>query len=459
MRLESEYIKTGYFWLPNQYENKIPGILTVKNGGKIELEVVGHLEGGNSSFGKLEEFDRIIGHVENDGLVTLDNCFYTERNLPTAGIAKSKIYVARVLSGAAYDENEVATFNSLSFSIDCLDEWLNVSGIITDSDSENKTATIKYTLPDNISYKLDNGMGLEICFHCSLPGFSASYEAKVSQRAYLKLTSEKLRPLCDYTEIAFILTTFLCFATDTTVSLKNLVALSSEIQIEPDRKRLAQIKIYYSSIPFTENKPDIKWHRMIFTYPTIRHNAQNFINNWIQAYEVMEPAINLYFSTRNGEHKYLESKFLALSQGLETYHRRTSDELLMDPELYEQLVQTIIGKCPEPNIEWLKGRLNYGNEITLRTRLKRIIEPFKSKLGNNRERQKLLRKIVDTRNYLTHYNESLKSQSAEGTDLWQICEKMEIIFQLHFLKVIGFNDKEINDVVNNCYALRRKIAK
>lgn len=41
MRIEEEYIKTGYFWLPERNEHKIPGILTIKDGGDIELEVVG----------------------------------------------------------------------------------------------------------------------------------------------------------------------------------------------------------------------------------------------------------------------------------------------------------------------------------------------------------------------------------------------------------------------------------
>ena len=39
MRIEKEYIKSGYFWLPEQPDNKIPGILTILDGGDIELDV------------------------------------------------------------------------------------------------------------------------------------------------------------------------------------------------------------------------------------------------------------------------------------------------------------------------------------------------------------------------------------------------------------------------------------
>ena len=79
MRIEEEYVKTGYFWLPEQQENKIPGILTIKDGGNIELEVVGLFDESIEALNGKDELTRIIGHVEKDGLVTLDNCFYTKK--------------------------------------------------------------------------------------------------------------------------------------------------------------------------------------------------------------------------------------------------------------------------------------------------------------------------------------------------------------------------------------------
>ncbi|WP_289846767.1 HEPN domain-containing protein [Colwellia sp. E2M01] len=148
-----------------------------------------------------------------------------------------------------------------------------------------------------------------------------------------------------------------------------------------------------------------------------------------------------------------------MAQGLETYHRRTSDEKLMDSSEFDSLVSTISESCPEEHAKWLSGRLMHGNEINLGKRLKRIIDPFKDKLGSSKDRGKLLRKIVDTRNYLTHYSENLKDNAAGGEELWNLYQKMEVIFQLHFLKVLGFNDEEIESVVENSYPLKQKIDK
>lgn len=463
MRIEEEYIKTGYFWLPENDEHKIPGILTIKDGGDIELEVVGHFDENiiNIFNGEDDNLSRIIGHVENDGLITLDNCFYTKKNISFGGISKSKIYVNKVLSGFAYGKHEELTFNSLSFSVDSMDEWIRISGINVENDWINKTATIRYEPPENITYSLDNDMQLEICFDYTFPGTPYIIEAKITQRTYFKLKSETLRPLSDFIEIAHKLTNLMCFAIDATVTLKNVSATSVEIQKEISEGKFypVPVYIYYRSITYSENIPNKSWHQMLFSYDVIKANAEDVFNKWINAYEILSPALNLYFSTKTGAQKYLEGEFLALAQGLETYHRRTSDKKLMDPDEFDSLVFKIIEKCPKEHVPWLEGRLKHGNEINLGNRIKLIIEPFKSLLGNSNKRTKLLRKIVDTRNYFTHYSEDLKDKAANGKELWELCQKMEVIFQLHFLKVIGFNEEEINNVIENCYPLKQKLGK
>lgn len=459
MRIEEEYKKTGYFWLPEKEDNKIPGILSIDDGGRIELEIVGHFDEGLKPLSGDENLNRIIGHVEKDGLVTLDDCFYSKKNFSFGGISKSRVVVNKVLSGAAWDKDEEVVFNTFSFSVDCLDEWVGISGIDVDNDWGRRTATIRYNPPEKIRMELKNGMALEICFAYTFPGFPNLTEAKITQRAYFRLESDNPRDLNDFTYTAFKIKNLMCFALDEVVSLKNVSATSSEILRDggDDKKYPVPISIYYQSIPFSEKIPKKNWHEMLFKFSSIKTNAQQVFNNWLNAYEYLSPALGLYFSTKAGAQKYLDGKFLALAQGLETYHRRTSSETLMDKKSYEALVSEVLEGCPEEHLDWLKGRLMNGNEINLGKRIKKIIDPFKNHLGNSGERSKLLRKIVDTRNYLTHYNESLRDKAAKGRDLWVLCMKMEVIFNLHFLKVIGFTDDEINEVVENCYPLKQKL--
>jgi len=196
---------------------------------------------------------------------------------------------------------------------------------------------------------------------------------------------------------------------------------------------------------------------MLFWYGQIRDDAERIVNNWFDAYDEIDTALNLYFSTRTGAHKYLDSKFLALAQGLETYHRRTSIEKLMDEDVFKEVTENLIKQCPEENREWLSGRLKYGNEVNLGRRIKSIIEPFKALFGTSRERNKLIRSIVDTRNYPTHYDKSLELVAIGGKDLWLLCLRMEAIFQLHLLQVLGFTKEDVMSVFDNSNELQQKL--
>ena len=99
----------------------------------------------------------------------------------------------------------------------------------------------------------------------------------------------------------------------------------------------------------------------------------------------------------------------------------------------------------------------HGNEINLGKRIKKIIEPFKAQIGNGKVRSKLIRNIVNTRNYLTHYSENLELEAVKGVNLWELCQKMEAIFQLHLLSQLGFSSTEISNILSSNYKLEQKI--
>ena len=195
---------------------------------------------------------------------------------------------------------------------------------------------------------------------------------------------------------------------------------------------------------------------MLFQFHHILENAESIFNNWLNAYTQIRPAIGLYFSAVTGTYKYLDGRFLALAQALETYHRRTSTETLMDVDKFRNLLAQLLWLCPKKHRLWLKGRLYHGNEINLGLRIKRIIEPYRTYLGNSKQRNKLIRDIVNTRNYLTHYNESLELSSAKGIDLWLLCQKIEAIFQLHLLQQLGFTNEEIEMLLKDNYKIKQK---
>lgn len=458
MRIKEEYKRVGYFWLPEKEENKIPGTLTIFDGGKIELEVVGLFDDSIEALNGNDDLSRIIGHVEKDGLVTLEDSFYRKKNISFGSITKSLLHVSTVLSGVAYEKDEVVTFNTVSFSVEGLNEWVGISGIEVVYGNDYRTATINYNPQDEIVYNLNNGFKLHIFFGYTLPGHPNTSEAKITHKTYLKLSSEKARELPEFINVIHQITYLLCFSVDATVSISNVSATSNELMVEAAEGKSWPLKIelYYPSLPFSDDVPKIDPYRMLFKLSDIRENAEEIFNNWLNAYSIIRPALGLYFSAATGTHKYLDGRFLALTQGLETYHRRTSSETLMERGKFRALFATLLCLCPKEHRKWLRGRLYHANEISLGQRIKRIIAPYKSYLGNSDQRSKIIRGVVNTRNYLTHYSEELEKDAVHGANLWVLCQKLEVIFQLHLLQQLGFSEPEIEQTLHKNHKLKRK---
>ena len=366
MRIKEEFKRLGYFWLPSTPDRKVPGILSISDGGNIELEILEIIEPWSDTEAPFkDEVKRIVGRIEEENFVTLDDC-YCESWTDRYDIKKSLIRVNRAFTGVNYDEDEIPRFNFLTFSVEGIDEWVGITGINVG------TSTISYQLPADVPFNLDNGMRLSITFGGTFPGFPIIKEARVSQKAYFQLVSQEALELDDFISIADKITHFLCFAIDQTVSLDSMSAPSDNFRrnIGEGRTTTIPINIYYPSPPYSKDEPKIRQHDMLFGFGRIQSDVQKKIKNWIEAYEETYPAFDLYFSARTGEQSYLDDKFLTLARGLEAYHKRKFDE----------------------------------GSVPLDQRIKCIIEPFKTVIGDEAKQNDLINKIAQKRNDLTHSN-------------------------------------------------------
>lgn len=459
MRLSEPFEKSGYFWLPARPDNRLPGTLRVTETGKTNLDVIGIFGDALAALNdSTPDLGRIVGVTEDGGIVTLDRCFYRNRNIRLGGISKSTIHSDFLLCGVHYDESAPVTFSRFRFSVEGLDEWLSVSGLRVEHNWSEKSASIHFDPPKQIAVQLSDGIGLAFTFGWTLPGAPPVTEAKITQKAYITLTSDSPRPIADFLALVFRLNNFFCFATDQTVSLDSATGYSHEItrELVNGEKREVPISVYYESMPAAEGRQKRRWQESLFRYSDIANQIEPILNSWLSNYEDSAPAFNLYFASKSGAHRYLDGRFLSLAQGIETLHRRNSKETFLTEGEFDQLVETIVRGCPAERREWLLKKLEYANELPLRQRIRQMIEPFEILYGGPIERKHLIRKVIDTRNYLTHYDPKLAQRTASGDALWKLCRKLEALFQLHFLRLIGLDAEFIMKLANENLALRAK---
>ena len=66
--------------------------------------------------------------------------------------------------------------------------------------------------------------------------------------------------------------------------------------------------------------------------------------------------------------------------------------------------------------------------------------------------------VCDTRNYLTHYDETTTGNRAKTPDeMFELSNKLEALFQLHLLRLIGIDESTIDSIVLGNQSLSRAL--
>ena len=491
MRIEKEMKGQGYFWRPCTPDQKAPGTLAISDGGIIKLEIQEPLNGKfddrfedtiywrkqinepQSIIFQPKDFEpenkentqrviqqieqrrkigQIIGRISGffEHTVILNDCHY-ERITGAIGRAESLIHAEIAFTSrhfnkanfdkANYSESKINDIKSVNFSIEGISEWVGISGIKTHHKSQEERY-ISYQRPPSIPIKLNNDMQLSIKFREieNRAGTPVIKEAGIRQETFFNLTSQKPRKLEEFTGIIDKITIFLCIFTCQIVPL-------NEVSIAPKRR---PIYVYYQSRIYSKDRPRVHWSSTLFNFRTMGDDTEILINNWIEAYEEYGRAFDLYFSTKIRSQMPLEDKFLALARSLEIYYRSTSDDKQIEQDRLNELIKFCKDQCTnEDEKNFVDRNLRNHNTLSLKQKIEKMIEPFEEIIGGKDAQEELAKQITQTRNKLTHAGTSPEK------DLEKLYLKTESIFQFLLLQSIGFNQGQINHIVERCPRLKR----
>lgn len=472
VRLSAPIEKPGIFWLPSNPTDHVQGTLRISETGQVRLEVFRYCDPGMhlrknrplgyppAHQGDNLEIGRILGLIGAES-ITLDGCHYMHYNaILTGGISTSTIHIEYAFFGVNYDPEEQVRFSRLVFSVEGLDEWLGISGFRKRHNFEESSVSVDFKRPEEAVFRLPGGIKLKLAFEWRILGATSSSEVGIVQRASFSLIAEQPRPVQCLLGLASKLSDFLRLAMDKHVLINSITGFSC------DKTRVHRhlganeipIKMYYQSTPFAQPKPEIQVLEMLFRYKSIDHQFEEILSRWLENYKISEPAFNLYFATKSNLKTYLESRFLSLTQALEVFHRSRSGEKQFPEKQFRKLVNALLNAVEDTGErEFLKVRLKYANELSNRKRIKRLIKPMGCLLGDRKEQNCFVSKVVDTRNYLTHFDKQLAARAARGEELWKLYRKLEALIQLHFMLIIGLELQFIKAIVNENHSLREKL--
>lgn len=466
MKLSKSIKKTGFFWLPESPETRLPGILSISETGEIVLEInylsdnSKHRITGSDGI-DWNELVIISGIVENED-ITLYKTIMIKQNhhVPLSyGVSNIIFHVHFALFGFEYKNEKEIMLSSMKVSIEGLKEWLFLYGISTQNDYEAKNYIISSEPFPGISMGNHDNFDLGINFDISFN--QTRFDVNITQEAYFCLTSEKLRPLDDFLDMIYKVRTFLCFAIDRMVSIQSIISYSNDKLIKiQDNSICRPIQIYYKSFSSSNEITNIHRHGMLFPCSHIDDKFDRIIKKWLDSYNIIEPVFRLYFASSSMFNTYSSERFLLLVRAMEVFHRRNFDSQRFPDQEFENILQVIVSNFSEDTKlkSFVSDKMQFANEVSLRKRIKEIIYPFQNLFKSKKQIKSFVEKVTNTRNYLTHYSHSLENKAAiEGEDMYKLCIKIEALLQLHFLQLIGLNTETIQTIAKNNHHLRHKL--
>ena len=475
MRLAEPIETTGMFWLPEEPETRLPGVLRISETSEIMVELTGVIGNPPSVFSNVgaagtprsgdgdSDLARIVGTVEKGGQITLDRCFRQGGKLVfPSGLFRSTFHASLAFLGVEYGKEEQVSFSEFSFSVDGLDAWLSISGIGKlefEEGTEKTSGSIRFHTPEDISLTLSSGDQLEFSFSLSFPNVAISVaEMAVKQTSLVRVRSERPQSVEYFSTIAVRLCNFLSLALDQDVGIQSMTGYLDQ-ETDDGKGWQHPVRAYAQFPPLIDRSPSIRRHRALFLFPAVADRIGDVVTKWFDSYDTFAPALDLYFASRTQTQAYLETKALWLAQALETLHRRSSDETEMPHEEFRERIDLVIKSCPANIQDWVREKLQYENGLSFKSRIERLVEPFASWFGSNSsESEAFIRRIRDTRNYLTHYDaETTKKRADRPDELVALYREMEALLQLHLLRLIGFDHSSIGSLVEQNARLRRKL--
>jgi len=448
---EEEIEYKGYWWLPDKPQEKIVGTLKIAPNGKATLELTGSFT-DIGHINKMLKPDIILGFSSDGKQITLYKCIETRKNASIPGFPISLFKVGEVFIGAHFNKADDIKFKKLFVHFIHLDDWVNFF-IFEVNEKNGKEITIKsklglFDLPGVEA----NVNGYKISIKIQTITYAGQKEIRINQKTFLTIEHEEEVPLGEYWRMVYHIQNFLSLAMNFPVYPLAIVGITKTNQ---------QVRIYPFLMKPYETTKAIHFSDMLFTLRDIYDKFGTFLENWFKKLSIMEPVFDLYFGTLYNPQMHLKHQFLNLIHAIEVYHRRKfGGKYIPDrkyEDLYKKLTEVINGlKVEAPFREALKSKLKYGNEYSLRKRLKELFKEYGDIFDDFvQDRDKFIEKIVNTRNYLTHYDQSLEEKALEGEELYYAIRQLKTILISFLLREIGFDSNEIKRIISYLVAIYR----
>ena len=407
----------GEWWIPGSKSRCTGTLKYIPHEFVFELEILGQLI--PTEFGPVEacKIKIVNGTTTGGQSITLYNNFHFLSTISYPGHIISKIHPECAFIGTLFENEKEMIFHRAYYSCYSNEELVGVSGFkstIKKDGNDIASYTLSYVRPEAIKFKI-NDFDISTSYGVVLP--TEGHDLHAKEDAGFKISAiDYMKHTCFLEQPILSIHSFLELIMDATLPIRDISLISEKIGSEIDGKfypsPISLLLRQHISFPLPPKKD---WFELVFTLYGIRNEINAIMQKWHETRLKYVIAHNLFFGLLRIRHTLNpENRFLTLCRVLEAYHRVKNNETYMPTEEYTGIINKIDEVVPEKHKKHISQRLKYGNELTFRQRLKNIYDTLPLKIQNRIDDQKIFcDKVVNTRNYLTHCDISIKSSALD----------------------------------------------
>lgn len=279
-------------------------------------------------------------------------------------------------------------------------------------------------------------------------------EKTIVQRVKLSISSDQKHTIEEFLKIVDRIVAMISFAIKGNVNISELILFDYEDSSYIGEKIENYHKHYLIRAQRELDSFDSKKWDLNFTLNDIAQNME------ISAkLEKLTPVFDLYLSLFKYRDMPTEMIFLNIVQALETFHSRffyDNKKEKYKKSIEERFSKAVIYGTVKSKL-WSKAQERAGH-IILESRINDLL------IGNEwglflelwKENSDFVRKVVDTRNYFTHYDASKESKSLKGECLHESIILLSKLLEYHVCLVLGIdNRKKIRDSLDTHYSWKQ----
>ena len=410
-----DFERRGVWWLPANPERRFPGLLSHGvNANRVAFfGTDADIPAGLSRPGLQQPWSAqiVLGQLDNGTACTPHEVHEQAGPITSSGFHQSMVETEWLLLGAHFETPEAIRFKSLRLNFTSLDEWMWTRPLVALDEVRQEghlralRATCEIRLPTYVSVP---AIGADVTFGYDISSHDDIASHTFRRQPWISLSFGTDCGLTKCFDHMRQCQDFLTLFAGGPVALTHFVAC---VGSAGDGKK---VQIFFPRA-FDPLRESISRVHLLLPMRAIENRLSEIVPTWFAKWTELRESVSLFFSTFYNQETFIESQFLSLSQALEVYSRVTAEGKYLTEAEYEAARQALVRAIPaNPSSDSqvsrdfrtsMSNRLRWGNEFSLRKRVKNLLaslEPDTVALVCANP-SKYVKRLADTRNYLTHY--------------------------------------------------------